>query len=1044
MKSPHRTTLVRLVSFFAVGLLLGRPAWVWSQSITATVSVGAAPEAVAVNKVTNKIYVADLGGISGNGVVTVIDGTTHATTTVQVGVNPRAVAVNEATNKIYVANCGRLLNTFSAGSITVIDAVTNSTATVVDPNAKWPCSLAVNPASNKVYVGNRLSGNVTVVDGTTNSTTTVTDPNASQNGLGAAAVAVNPVTNKVYVANNSTDHGGNIAGNVTVIDGATNLTITVTDPHAFGPNAVAVNTVTNKIYVTNGGAYPAANHGNVTVIDGASNSAATISDPNALFPQSVAVNQTTNKIYVANGNDPARTGIGGVTVIDGTTNAISTVRDPNAMFPHALSVDSVTDMIYVANEGCFPPADPCTNPGSVTVINGATNSTTTIIDPQAHNPEVVAVNPIDNQIYVANIGSGNVTVIDGGGTATGHTLGVVLSGSGNGTVTSNPLGINCGTTCIESVPAGTAVSLNALASSGSAFAGWSGPCTGTGSCDLVMNGDQFVTAAFSSTNPPPVAVPNVVSLTQAAATTAITGAGLTVGTVSMQSSTTVPSGGVISESPAADTNVASGSAVNLVVSTGGSSGGGSGGGYGGGGGIDALTLGALLSLLIVALRGAGVSSYRQARPRIRSEIGGMQLELHRPTDFGFFGRGARFRRNNMNARIVSGISAMVLLTSLTMIPVRLVTAQDNHDNEAGKLITFDAPGAGTGSGQGTFGLGINPAGTIAGSYQDANNVYHGFLRAPDGSITTFDAPGEGTGPFQGTIAFGLSQEGAIAAYYIDASNVNHGFLRAPDGSITTFDAPGAGTGSGPGGFIGDSNPGTQAESINPAGAIAGQYRDASNVYHGFLRASDGTFTTFDAPGAGTDPFQGTITASFSGLNPAGAIVGWYVDASNVNHGYVRARDGTFTTFEAPGAGTDSGQGTILDSINPAGATTGYYFDASNVSHGLLRTSDGAITTFEAPGAGTGPGQGTFGGNINPAGAIAGSYIDASNVSHGFVRTAGGTIATFDVPGAGTGPFQGTFPFSNNPAGQISGYYIDASNMTHSFLRTPRQRDVHIH
>ena len=52
-----------------------------------------------------------------------------------------------------------------------------------------------------------------------------------------------------------------------------------------------------------------------------------------------------------------------------------------------------------------------------------------------------------------------------------------------------------------------------------------------------------------SSGPPKVAVPNVVGLTQAAATSAITGATLTVGTVTTASSTTVPSGSVISQSP---------------------------------------------------------------------------------------------------------------------------------------------------------------------------------------------------------------------------------------------------------------------------------------------------------------------------------------------------------------------------------------------------------------------------------------------------------------------------------------------------------------
>ena len=66
----------------------------------------------------------------------------------------------------------------------------------------------------------------------------------------------------------------------------------------------------------------------------------------------------------------------------------------------------------------------------------------------------------------------------------------------------------------------------------------------------------------------PVAVPNVVNMTQAAATTAISFAGLAIGTITQQTSATVPSGSVISQNPAAGTNVVAGSAVALVVSTG--------------------------------------------------------------------------------------------------------------------------------------------------------------------------------------------------------------------------------------------------------------------------------------------------------------------------------------------------------------------------------------------------------------------------------------------------------------------------------------------
>ena len=66
----------------------------------------------------------------------------------------------------------------------------------------------------------------------------------------------------------------------------------------------------------------------------------------------------------------------------------------------------------------------------------------------------------------------------------------------------------------------------------------------------------------------PVTVPDVVNATQAAATTAITNATLTVGAITSAPHGTVPAGSVISQSPAAGAQVAAGSAVALVVSTG--------------------------------------------------------------------------------------------------------------------------------------------------------------------------------------------------------------------------------------------------------------------------------------------------------------------------------------------------------------------------------------------------------------------------------------------------------------------------------------------
>ena len=301
-------------------------------------------------------------------------------------------------------------------------------------------------------------------------------------------------------------------------------------------------------------------------------------------------------------------------------------------------------------------------------------------------------------------------------------------------------------------------------------------------------------------------------------------------------------------------------------------------------------------------------------------------------------------------------------------------------------------------------------------------------------IITLDAPGAGaaTAPClnQGTFPYAINDAGAIGGNFQDANNVLHGFLRTPDGDFVAFDAPGAGTGA---------CQGTQGFAINAEGAVAGQIIDPNNLEHGMLRSPESAPITFDIQGEGTGPGQGSLATN---INSDGTVLGFYVDSSDVVHAFLRAPDGTITKIDVPGAGTGFHQGTVpcaVDCLNPEGAITGYYADANRVFHGFLRGADGKITTFDVPVAGTGHGQGTAPGAINSEGVIAGVYADANNVNHGFVREPDdGEIATFDVPGAGTGPGQGTLPsgFAGiNAQGEITGSYLDANNANHGFLRT---------
>ena len=276
------------------------------------------------------------------------------------------------------------------------------------------------------------------------------------------------------------------------------------------------------------------------------------------------------------------------------------------------------------------------------------------------------------------------------------------------------------------------------------------------------------------------------------------------------------------------------------------------------------------------------------------------------------------------------------------------------------------------------------------------------------TYTAFDPPNSVS-----TNPTGINEAGAITGFYADANFLNHGFVRAQDGTITTFDTPGA-------------SQGTIPAAINASGAITGNYVDANGVNHGFLRAKDGTITPFDAPGAGTAQFQGTTPDS---INPGGVITGFYVDTNGGLHGFVRAKDGQLTTFDVGSLGTQPA------SINPAGEITGNYLVSvgagQTVPRGFVRSANGAITVnfsstfFEDTPV-----------SINPAGTASGTFSGVNNNAGYFLRTKGGAVTTFDPSELGPAtPLGG----ATNQEGALIGLFISGSfpNLNFvSFLRTP--------
>ena len=81
-----------------------------------------------------------------------------------------------------------------------------------------------------------------------------------------------------------------------------------------------------------------------------------------------------------------------------------------------------------------------------------------------------------------------------------YTLTVTEAGAGTGTVTSTPAGINCPTTCSASFTQNTQVTLNETPAANNTFTGWSGACTGVGSCSVNVTAAESVTATFGPAN----------------------------------------------------------------------------------------------------------------------------------------------------------------------------------------------------------------------------------------------------------------------------------------------------------------------------------------------------------------------------------------------------------------------------------------------------------------------------------------------------------------------------------------------------------------
>jgi Ca2+-binding RTX toxin-like protein len=118
---------------------------------------------------------------------------------------------------------------------------------------------------------------------------------------------------------------------------------------------------------------------------------------------------------------------------------------------------------------------------------------------------------------------------------------LTVSKTGDGRIVSTPAGIDCGATCTADFFSGTSVTLAATSDPGWTFGGWSGPCSGTGTCTVVVDAAKTVGVAFVPPPPTPGQTTNV-SVTSGTVLVKIPGA---AGFVELKGSDQLPIGSQI-------------------------------------------------------------------------------------------------------------------------------------------------------------------------------------------------------------------------------------------------------------------------------------------------------------------------------------------------------------------------------------------------------------------------------------------------------------------------------------------------------------------
>ncbi len=212
----------------------------------------------------------------------------------------------------------------------------------------------------------------------------------------------------------------------------------------------------------------------------------------------------------------------------------------------------------------------------------------------------------------------------------------------------------------------------------------------------------------------------------------------------------------------------------------------------------------------------------------------------------------------------------------------------------------------------------------------------------DGVYTTYAFPNA-----ENTYFYALGNDGRAAGHYQDSEGLYHGVI-LEKGVLTQYDFPGAVE--------------TEIYGISDeTGVLTGNFTDAQGVRRGFTGD-----TIVEVPGA---------SETFADFVAAGRLVGSYVDAEGLYHGYIQSQD-QFTSIDLEDA--ENLEYYFFHGINTAGIFVARSKRIGDVPRTYIGSARGR-SELQVPGS-----TSTEGWNINQDGSVVGTYVSPDGRRHGFI------------------------------------------------------------